>query len=322
MLSKLMMNHIPVDIAKMRRGDFIENENKLKTDSVNQVNAGSGWRKVISCPVCGCVDSKPELVTFWAPLVKCSNCELRYHTLIPNDFGDLYNSSSYTTHGKGEEIEHFEYRKKRFGTERVKLLESHVGQLGSKILLDVGCGMGDFLAAAKGGFLECIGSEFSDHQRALAQKNTEMVIYKESLSEFPRKNIDIITAFDVIEHVPNPTEFMRDAAKLLSAESYLMLYTPNFDSFSIKVIREKSSLIAPAHIQLFNHKSLRIMGKLSGFEIIHVETRGLDMASIGSYYELEEGSAPTIIHKWSEELQAVLNETQTADYLRVIYKKM
>ena len=322
MLSKLMMNHIPVDIAKMRRGDFIENENKLKTDSVNQVNAGSGWRKVISCPVCGCVDSKPELVTFWAPLVKCLNCELRYHTLIPNDFGNLYNSSSYTTHGKGEEIEHFEYRKKRFGTERVKLLERYVGQLGSKILLDVGCGMGDFLAAAKVGFLECIGSEFSDHQRALAQKNTEMVIYKESLSEFPRKNIDIITAFDVIEHVPNPTEFMKDAAKLLSAESYLMLYTPNFDSFSIKVIREKSSLISPAHIQLFNHKSLRIMGKLSGFEIIHVETRGLDMASIGSYYELEDGAAPSIIKKWSEELQAILNETQTADYLRVIYKKI
>lgn len=222
----------------------------------------------------------------------------------------------------GESQEHFNYRKMRFGSERVKLLQRYVGNLEEKVILDVGCGMGDFLAAAKNSFKECIGSEFSDHQRELARTNTGLEIFSEPLNSFPRRGLDVITAFDVIEHVPNPKDFLESAANLLAPGGHVLLYTPNFDSFSIKVMRDISSLISPGHIQLFSHKALTVLGELSGFKVIHFETRGLDLASIMSYTEFKGEKIPQFLESWSEELQAVLNESQSADYLRVIYQKI
>ena len=321
MLSHIMSKHIPVAVSRMRKRDFIANEERLKRGQVTAITEGSGWRDVSACPVCGSMENSFELEVSWAPLVRCQSCELRYHTRIPVNFGDLYQDTKYTTHGMGESLEHFNYRKTRFGSERVELLQRHVGNLANKTLLDVGCGMGDFLAAAQGHFKECLGSEFSDRQRELARANTGMAIFAEPLEGFPRRDLDIITAFDVIEHVPDPKAFMEAASNLLVPGGHVLLYTPNFDSFSIRVMRETSSLISPGHIQLFSHNALTVLGDRTGFDVVHFETRGLDFASIMSHMEFMGQEVPQFLMDWSEDLQAVLNESQAADYLRVIYRR-
>lgn len=322
MLSKIMHDHLPVSIEKMRVPDFIKHREAVKSSQVKHVNQNSGWVEIESCPVCDSHKNSLELETLWGPILKCNNCELRFHKLIPKNFNDLYQDESYTTHSIGGDLEHFNYRKNRFGNERIRLLQKFIGGLESKTVLDVGCGMGDFLAAAKGHFREAIGSEFSIHLRELASFNTGLKIFSEPLEKFPRDNIDVITAFDVIEHVPNPLDFMNAARNLLSPNGFVMLYTPNYDSLSIKVMGDKSSLIAPPHIQLFTHNALTVLGGLSGFKVVHYETRGLDISSIISYLEFTEGSASKFLKEWAEYLQAALNESQCSDYARVIYQKI
>ena len=61
-----------------------------------------------------------------------------------------------------------------------KLLQKYCGELQNKSLLDVGCGIGDLLAAAQGAFKRCVGSEFSEHLRKFAHEKTKLNILEAS----------------------------------------------------------------------------------------------------------------------------------------------
>jgi len=318
-----MKSHIPVEISSMRVANFIEHQEKLELKKIEYVESGCGWESVEHCPVCGSAEAEPELDVHGNLLVKCAGCEARYHTKIPADLNDIYQAYDHSPHSKGISDEHFNYRKERFGTERVRLLQRFCGDLAEKTLLDVGCGIGDFLAAAKEACKRCIGTEFSHNLRELAKEKTGLEIYSDPLETFPEQNIDIITAIDVIEHIPAPVVFLRAASNLLKPGGHIMLYTPNFDSFSIKVMGNYSSLLnGTGHVVLFNHTSLKHLGKLAGLEVIHTETRGLDINSIMSFQLYKKGKFDEFLNQWKEELQAMIDASESADYLRVIYKKL
>ncbi|MCK4445452.1 MAG: methyltransferase domain-containing protein [Candidatus Marinimicrobia bacterium] len=225
MLSRLLEKYILVDIGGMRASDFLANQERVEMKKLKYVREGHGWKTVDHCPVCDSRDYKHKLEKYGIPLVKCKNCELRFHTKIPADPNDIYQTTDYTVYSKGETEEHFNYRRERFGRERVRLLEEHCGDLSDKTLLDVGCGNGYFLAAAKEVCKRCVGSEFSAHLRELAQEKTGVTIYSEPLEEFPERNFDIITVFDVIEHIPAPVSLMQAAANLLTPGGHILLCT-------------------------------------------------------------------------------------------------
>ena len=322
MLSKLMQEHIPTDIRKMRKKNFIEDLEGKKLKNIEYVENGHGWVAVTECPLCGNKKYIIELEVHRNQLLKCTACEVRYHEKIPADFNDIYQVENYTPHTKGLSNEDFNYRKDRFGSERVKLLQKYCGELQNKSLLDVGCGIGDLLAAAQGAFKRCVGSEFSEHLRKFAHEKTKLNIYPNPLDSFPEKDFDVITAIDVIEHIPEPIPFMSAAVNLLNDNGHIMLYTPNYESISIHVMQEFSNLISgTGHVILYNHHSLQQLGEQVGLEVVHTETRGLDISSIASFLDYQNKSGAEFILDYGEELQAIINASGAADYLRVIYKK-
>lgn len=321
MLSKLLKRHIPVDITSMRTSDFLVNQEQFELKKIKNIQQGHGWKDVVCCPICDSSDYIHEFDSHGIPLLKCMNCELRFLSKIPVDPNDVYQAPDYTVYTKGASEEHFNYRRERFGRERIKLLEDHCGNLSDKRLLDVGCGEGYFLSVAKEVCKYCVGSEFSEHLRKFGRKKTGLTIYREALEEFPERNFDIITAFDVIEHIPNPVSFLESASNLLSPGGCILLYTPNFDSFSIKVMEEKSSIVdGTEHVILFNHISLIKLGKKVGLEALHTETRGLDIHSIIDYQSCL-GRDSSFLVQWVNELQAMIDTAQCGDYLRIIFRK-
>ncbi len=98
MLSKLIEDHISVDIGKMRPSDFIANQEQVKLKMMNHVQEGHGWKDVKRCPVCDSDSYEYEFEVHGAPLVNCTNCELRFHTKIPADLNDIYQASDYTVY--------------------------------------------------------------------------------------------------------------------------------------------------------------------------------------------------------------------------------
>lgn len=322
MLSELLKTYLKVDIDKIRKSNFLEAQRKFELMIIEKINTKHGRKDVLACPLCNSNKYTEEFSKYGIPLVRCENCDLRFHTRIPADPSDIYQDPNYVVHTKEDDEDHFNYRKERFGRERVRLLERFCGSLSGKKILDVGCGNGDFLSAAKEYGADCFGSEFSEKLRKNTIEKVRIPVYSEPLERFPEKAFDIITIFDVIEHIEKPAPFMAAVSNLLKNGGHILIYTPNFDSFSVKVMKEYSSIVdAKEHITLFSYKPIEYLGKITGLKIIHTETRGLDIYSILAYQDYLGEKQNEFLIKWKDELQAMIDTSGAADYFRVIYKK-
>jgi SAM-dependent methyltransferase len=99
-----------------------------------------------------------------------------------------------------------------------------------KRVLDVGCGSGYFLDQAKQAGLETYGLELNSQaaQKASAKGHT---ILPGLLHEINRAQLsgelDLITLFQVLEHVPDPLALMKQAAALLDSGKYIAVAVPS-----------------------------------------------------------------------------------------------
>src|SRR5512138_1489503 len=209
MLSRLMQTHQVVDPTKMRADDFLQAQSGIEQAKLRAILAGSGWKKIQSCPVCGAVENRLEFEKHSVKYVCCLTCDTRYTSHIAANLDDVYKSPGYLSYSKEDSDDHYNYRRERFGRERVDILERYCGDLSDKRILDVGCGNGYFLSVAMERCQHCFGTEFSEKLRQFTQHKTGLTIFSQNLDDLPEYGFDIITLFDVIEHIPDPITFMR-----------------------------------------------------------------------------------------------------------------
>lgn len=98
------------------------------------------------------------------------------------------------------------------------------------LLLDIGCGNGQFLKYASQ-YFECTGIDLSDFGLSQAKKKApKATVIKRSayeLSDFGDQKFDIITCFDVIEHLIDLEKVITDMNKILKPDGILVISTPN-----------------------------------------------------------------------------------------------
>ena len=322
MLSQLLKTHKSVDISKMRSATFLQTQDEIELAKLSGILDGSGWKEVASCPVCGSAEKNLEFKKHSVELVCCLNCGTRYSSRIAANLDDVYKNPGYLAYSKEDTDEHYDYRRERFGRERVDILERHCGDLTEKRLLDVGCGNGYFLSAVMEKCKHCYGSEFSGKMREFARRKTGLTVFGESLDDLPEKGFDIITLFDVIEHIPDPIPFMRSIDRILNPGGFVLIFTPNFDSFSIRVMCEYSSIIDPTeHVVLYTLPSLHYLAGKLGYEVVYEETQGLDMQNVLSMQQYKGEELNEFLNQWHNELQAMINAAQCGDYGRIMIKK-
>jgi len=321
MLPDILKEHYFTDINKIRRSDFIAAQLSHVKNTIEKVEKGYGWKSVDRCPLCGHKQSEYELEKMGTVIVKCLRCDLRYSTRIPRNLDDIYKDENYELGTKTDDKDHFIYRRDRFGKERVKILEETCGPLKEKRLLDIGCGNGFFLDAAKDHFSCCVGVDDSCVNRKKAQMNTGLRMHGGPLDKIPDKDFDVITAFNVLEHVEYPLEFVRSACDLLQPGGYFFLYVPNFNSLSIKVLKEYSFLIGVEHLTLFTRSSLEYLGKLLNLDIVFIRTYGLDIFDIVSFQVHSGEEKCQFLVKWANELQAIVDAANAAECLRIMFRK-
>jgi len=95
-------------------------------------------------------------------------------------------------------------------------------------VLDVGCGSGAFLNLVRASGLETFGLELNvvAAEKARAQNHR---IHNCLLHQLPKEESDynLVTLFQVLEHVPDPLQVMRDAADRLSSGGYIAVAVPS-----------------------------------------------------------------------------------------------
>ena len=149
-------------------------------------------------------------------------------------------------------------------------------------VLDVGCGLGQFVDVANSSGWIAEGLELSREAVDFACRQGLPVRELDFLSQEIRPNsYDLVTLFEVIEHVPNPAEFLRRAGEVVRPGGLVYLTTPNFASVDRFLLGQNWEIIHREHLTYFTPRTLlSLVKRASCFEILHFETRNISMAAL------------------------------------------
>lgn len=142
--------------------------------------------------------------------------------------------------------------------------------------LDIGCGAGTFLRAARGCGWQAQGIEVSETSVARVRDLGFDVFHGEvQEAGYPSEHFDVITAVELLEHLVDPAVVVNEAARLLRKGGVFWATTPHGRGMSARLLRLKWSVISPPqHLQLFSVAGLRILLQRAGFRHVTIRTEG------------------------------------------------
>lgn len=149
-------------------------------------------------------------------------------------------------------------------------------------LLDIGCSKGYFLNFAKRFGMTVRGSEFSAKAATYANKNFGIKVDVGSIDDmrYEPESFDVITAFDLVEHLPNFMTSFKQFHKWLKKDGRLIIDTPNFDSLYRKISKDRwVGFDMPYHIHLFRPKTLIKALEEAGFSVEYISTSHFNILS-------------------------------------------
>lgn len=139
-------------------------------------------------------------------------------------------------------------------------------------VLDVGCGAGDFLAAAKERGLQAIGIDVSEEGASLCREKGLDAVGGDFLTRDVGTGFDAVTMWDVIEHLRDPGAFFERTRSVLRPSGHFIGKVPGFGSISVELSKRVPRLAgmllgAPDHVQYFTQRSLGLLLLRTGFEV-------------------------------------------------------
>lgn len=145
-------------------------------------------------------------------------------------------------------------------------------------LLDVGFGAGTLLEAARRAGWEARGVEVS--QSAIEHvRKSGFDVYCGTLEEarYPDAYFDVVTASEVLEHVPHPQPILNEIARVVRPGGLLWATTPHGRGMSAHLLKLKwSAICPPEHLQLFSVGGMKKMLAQAGFRRVRVATEGVN----------------------------------------------
>lgn len=134
-------------------------------------------------------------------------------------------------------------------------------------LLDVGCFRGDLLFGAKQKGWDVFGTEISEKAARYGESNYDLNIHIGSLVDagYVDNYFDVVSLFDVIEHLPDPKRYLKEVNRILRPGGLLYLDTPNFNSINRFLFRENWTIFFPWHLYYFTESTLNNIVENNGF---------------------------------------------------------
>lgn len=140
----------------------------------------------------------------------------------------------------------------------------------AKNVLDVGCANGSFLKICKRVGLDVYGTEISENAVEYCKKTlkTQNIFLGDVNGVRNVKKIDVITLWDVFEHLRKPGEYLEHIYKILNSDGLLVIQTMDIASWSYKISKKNWGYFGDQHLFYFSKKTLsRLLGK-HGFKIV------------------------------------------------------
>ncbi len=204
-------------------------------------------------------------------IVQCQKCGLVYTDPRPNnhDIVDTYQSV--------EDPLYLEEREGRVLTfeRHLRPLERLTGPPDGRLLLDVGCYTGVFVEIAGQHGWDAWGLEPSQWAVAQAQARGLRVAQGTlDTASLPEAHFDVVTMWDVIEHLTDPRGALDQVYRLLKPGGLLVAHTIDVDSLFARLMGPRWPWLMEMHLYYFSQRSLRAMLEKCGFQVLSDRPQG------------------------------------------------
>ncbi|QPJ65200.1 MAG: class I SAM-dependent methyltransferase [Candidatus Nitrohelix vancouverensis] len=233
------------------------------------------------CECCGSLQFNLVCERSDANIWQCQNCALESVNPLP-DASDLKTIHRSEMDGAGTNspyyLEYFEERQRRAASyekiyrSRLDLIERTLGKKGS--LLDLGCGAGFFIRHAQQSGWETQGLDILPEYEQLAKERLNFDRVRCAFLEdanLPPASFDVVTLWDLIEHIPHPLDYLRQVNALLKMQGLVVLWTPNVKN-SVYLKSRWTGYGPTQHIHFFSRATLERLLNQAGFKVVYAKT--------------------------------------------------
>jgi SAM-dependent methyltransferase len=258
-----------------------------------QAPSGTELFETIACPLCGSMDmvvirpathppsvTAEELRKLYSAssahhlddqVVECSSCSLVY--VNPRPATEL-TVSSYADAVDPTFVAQNENRIAAFRRSLRGVLKKFGWSGGEgRRLLDIGCAGGAFPAAARDLGFQPVGVEPSRWMADFARRTYGLEVRDGILERgmFPPASFDVVTLWDVIEHVPQPHEVLTIAFDLLRPGGLLLVNYPDVGSMAARVLGRSWPFWLSVHLFYYTRTTIARQLSRAGFSLLWQE---------------------------------------------------
>lgn len=270
----------------------------------------------MSCNLCSSSDVKIYATFPLYTLLKCSDCGLlftdqssvRSSFLYDKDYFNSVHTNFFATSKQG-------YEKYLKSSKKLKnfvhVLEKIKRRKPTGKFLDIGCATGVFLDLARKRGYDVLGVDVSSFACKYATDTFQVPTKCGKLEELhlPGKQFDIITMWDVLEHVNDPKMFLNEVSRILKDDGVIFILTINDTSLmgwlaeasyvgTFRQFKYFVRLIHPIHHNFhFKEHHLRKYLALTGFQVLSMEKSEMPIENIEGGWILK--SAVWILYTFS-----------------------
>lgn len=215
----------------------------------------------MQCILCDTPDSRQIETHGDYKLFQCLSCDLVFSSPMKDPGKDFY-ESHYETRIVEPPIIRWAHR-----------MFLKKPSMRKEDLLDIGCGRGDFLyLARKKGFhvkgIDIDGHAVTEGKRRYGLKDLYCATIMNIPALFGDHKFDVITFFEVLEHLENPNDFICMVKNLLRSGGYIALSVPNRN----RLVKSKGDR-PPKHFTRWSDKPLRVLLEKNGFEVLDIKRK-------------------------------------------------
>jgi 2-polyprenyl-6-hydroxyphenyl methylase / 3-demethylubiquinone-9 3-methyltransferase len=220
---------------------------------------------------------------------RCNQCEMLYISPAPTEAQhlDYVVNSTAMTYWRDNMPEEMKKSRRPMYVDRVEFVLGALSRMGidPKTCLEIGAGNGEFaeeLSARVALDRLCL---LEPQDMDIDVPNLHVIkagfVALEELDE----KFDFIVAFELIEHLLEPDNFMRLMRRVLKPGAPIILSTPNERSVETRTLGRHSSNILFDHVRLYNPEAMTRMLARNGFKVVEIHTPGeLDVERLKGYF--------------------------------------
>jgi 2-polyprenyl-3-methyl-5-hydroxy-6-metoxy-1,4-benzoquinol methylase len=269
----------------------------------------AGKSVTVPCACCGGLVFKPALECEGFSFVRCVSCNLVQRNPQPdkdeilarykNIFGKDYLSYELENEEAFLKLQQLALKDAKFSRLEKELFSRTVQQNAQDApsILDIGCATGSLLASLRTNGWRVTGVEISPcAEYARNERNLDVRDKPLEENNFPSASFDVILASHLIEHLNDPSVFLKETYRILKDDGYLFITTPNIDGFQSRLFGSRWRSAIFDHLFLFSVRTLSKLLKNTGFKVKNCYTWG----------GLAKGMAPPFIKKIADPLVKIL----------------